>query len=83
MTELAASHLVVRSNATSPCDVQKEHFTFKETVFTGQSAEKGYSVEKRFTIQPKDKFMFANRYMERHRTVGYFEVKVLLGGFYD
>ena len=31
----------------------------------------------------KSFFFYVNRLAEKHRTVGYFEVKILMGGFYD
>lgn len=81
--------MVDRSNTASPILGQKDQFTFKETIMSGHSGEIRHSVERvqitqsRFNIQHQDKFTFANRFIERHRTVGYFEVRVLLGGFYD
>ena len=49
---------------------------------SGASGEK-LTNKSRFNVLQQEKFTYANRFLERHRTVGYFEVKVLLGGFYD
>ena len=59
--------------------VTKDQFIFKETVTSGHSGDK--QMWQRFIVS--EKFVLANRYLEKHRTVGYFEVKVLLGGYYD
>ena len=37
----------------------------------------------RFPAIQQEKIFYVNRLVEKHRTVGYFEVKILMGGFYD